>query len=101
MTDQLFASNDTTIINNNDVDSDINAFNLLNNPVKYYLPDEFNAIIHTKSLNFKLSVLYINARSLYHTISLLEIFLASLTFRFDIVAVSKTWKGEKNRTSQT
>ena len=95
ITDQLSVNNDTTIINNDDVDPDINALNLLNNPVKYYLPDEFNAIIHTKSLKNKLSVLHVNARSLYNKISLLEIFLASLTFNFDIVAVSETWETEK------
>ena len=90
ITDQLSVSNDTTIINNDDVDPDINAFNLLNNPVKCYLPDEFNAIIHTKSLKNKLSVLLVNACCLHNKISLLEIFLASLTFSFDIVAVSET-----------
>ena len=96
ITDRLSVSNDTTIINNDDVDPDINTFNLLNNPVKYYLPDQFNAIIHTKSLKNKLSVLHITARSLYNKISLLEIFLASLTFSFDIVAVSEMWKTVKN-----
>ena len=69
ITDELSVSNDTAIVNNNDVDPDSNALNLLNNPVNYYLPDQFNAIIHTKSLKNKLSVLHVNARSLYNKLA--------------------------------
>ena len=95
-TNQLKLRTDISITNNTDIDPDLNTFNLVDNISKYYMPDEFQTVIKKTSFKNKFSVLHINARSLINKIANLEIFLESLNFSFDIIAISETWENITN-----
>ena len=46
---QLKLRTDISITNNTDIDPDLNTFNLVDNISKYYMPDEFQTVIHKTS----------------------------------------------------
>ena len=95
-TNQLKLLTFISITNNTDIDPDLNTFNLVDNISKYYMPDEFQTVIQKTSFINKFSALHINARSLINKIANLEIFLESLHFSFDIIAISETWENITN-----
>ena len=95
-TNQLKLRTDISITNNTDIDPDLNTFNLVDNYSKYYMSDEFQTVIQKTSFKNKLLVLHMNARSLINKIARLEIFLESLNFSFDIIAISETWENITN-----
>ena len=49
VTNQLKLRTDISITNNTDIDPDLNTFNLVDNISKYYMPDEFQTVIHKTS----------------------------------------------------
>ena len=74
------------------IDPDSNIFNHLDNDNKYYLPGEVKPAIDKLNICNSFSVVHINARSLMNKLDNLQILLESTNIKFDVIAVSETWK---------
>ena len=89
-TNRLSLINCATVLIDNEIDPDMNAFDVHETTTKYYLPAEFADTVGHVKLKNKLSILHLNSHSLVNKLLQLEIFLSSLSYNFDIIAITET-----------
>jgi hypothetical protein len=97
-TRQLSLLANTKLINNEDIDPDMHAFNHLDINCKYLSPVDVKQTLTEKFKNHDiLAVLHLNARSLVPKLTQLHLLLTQLDIEFDIIAISETWESESNK----
>ena len=81
---------------NSDVDPDFQFYNGNSNESQYYHPKRFNETFETTAREKTFSSIHFNARSLSRNIDSIKLFLSSIHFNFDVIAMSETWLKEDN-----
>ena len=93
---RLNAYSDTVLTASDNADPDVHLYNPLLTDTKYFLPSELKNTLRLQKFSSSLSLLHINARSMLNKINSIEFLINSISFDFNIIAITETWETESN-----